>query len=108
MFQFRNLAGEAVDEFSLCDFELETILVPEIGDGEDGVRAGEGGTKRSFIVEIGGDDFGAELSEGLGGWLLGIAGYGADTVAGGVLEDEARRWAALETGQRGFRGLDLG
>jgi hypothetical protein len=108
MFQFRNLAGEAVDEFSLCDFELETILVPEIGDGEDGVRAGEGGTKRSFIVEIGGDDFGAELSEGLGGWLLGIAGYGADTVAGGVLEDEAGRWAALETGQRGFRGLDLG
>jgi hypothetical protein len=25
-----------------------------------------------------------------------------------VLEDEAGRWAALETGQRGFRGLDLG
>lgn len=39
-----------------------------------GVRAGEGGTKGSLIVEIGGDDFGAELSEGLGGWLLGDRG----------------------------------
>jgi hypothetical protein len=83
-------------------------LVPEIGDGEDGVRAGEGRTKRSFIVEIGGDDFGAELGEGLGGWLLGIAGYGADTVAGGVLKDVAGRWTALETGQLGFRELDFG
>jgi len=98
MLQFRNLAGEAVDEFPLCDFELETILVPEIGDGEDSVGPGEGGTERGFIGEIGGNDFGTEMGEGEGCWFGGVAGNGSDAiVGGGVGEDVAGYWAPLES-----------
>ncbi len=96
MLQFRDLAGDAIDQLPLRDLELERVLVPEVRDGEDGVRAGEGGADGVCVVEIGRDDFGAEGGESLGAWLLGVAGHGADAVdGGGVGEDVAGGGTAL-------------
>ena len=55
-------------------------LGPEIGVGEDGVGAFEGGDEGVFVVQVGFDYFDAFRGPGLG--LGGVAGYTADFPAG--------------------------
>lgn len=71
--------------------------LPVLRDAEDGVGAGEGGAQGGGVIEVGGDDVGAEGGEGEGRGRGGIAGQGADGVAR-VLEEPAGDGAALVSG----------
>ena len=94
-----SYAGRGIGNvLALLHFEVVAVLVdglsrleslsargvvkrgPEIGVGEDGVSASEGGDERVFVVEVRFDYFDAFGGPGLGfGW---VSGYAADFPAG--------------------------
>lgn len=87
------------DLFRLFDTETHGRF-EEIGHGEDGVGACERFDQTLFIVKIGAHYFGALGLEGFAGITIGVAGNGADTIAG-VLQEGVDHGASL-----GSRGAD--
>ena len=92
-FQRGGAGGSVGDGAALRDFSVVGELVggcvggggagggvgvpeggPEVGVGEDGVDGGEGGGEGGGVAEVGLDEFGAGVEEGLGGGGGRVAG----------------------------------